>query len=60
MHFVSYLYIANTDFTNYNIVTFFLYQISIMMVSLYSKNLISRILEFDKMYDFINKVFISV
>jgi len=56
------LYIANLDFTNHDIrhINFFLCQISVMMIRLYSKNLISCILEFDKIYGFINKVFIPV
>jgi hypothetical protein len=59
-HFVGYLYIAIIVFTKCDNKNFFLCQISIMMVTLYSKNLIPCVLESDKIYGFINNVFIAV
>jgi hypothetical protein len=48
------------DFTSQEIANNFLYQITIMMDRLYFKNITSSKLESDKIYGFINKVFILV
>ena len=56
VHFVGYLYTTNIHFTNYVTINFFPLPITIMMVTLYLKKLMSFILEFDNIYGFINKV----